>query len=141
VKRTFTFKTKIGFYFMAIKDKVHDLIAQEFSGLEEPQRTAFIEYAVAAVEFATAADDYSDESANNQGDDDAEAAAGDALVDVGGSISSAVTPAKRDAFLAAIKKLYTDPDPLLEIAGENLLDKTVAYREKARAVAALFPPA
>ena len=122
-----------------IKDTINNLILQEFSGLSDPQKTALSEFAQASVSLSIAADNYDDRSAANNGDDDAEQAAAEALVRIAGNIAKTVTPADRTAFISDLKALYDDPDSDLEAVGETLLDAAVAYREKANAVAALFP--
>lgn len=123
-----------------ITEQVHALLLQEFEPLSEPQKTALIDFARASIELAVAADNYDDEASSNEGDDNAEEKTGNALLVIASSVKNTVDTKSKEAFLTAIKAVYTDPDPALENAGETLLDKAVSYREKAGVVVSLFPP-
>lgn len=122
-----------------IKDTISAALLKEFEPLSEPQKTALIEFAGASIKLATVADDYDDRSADNEGDDDKEQKTAEALVSIAAGISKNVDPDSKAAFIESIKAVYDDPDNELEALGENLLEAAVAYREKANAVAALFP--
>lgn len=121
-----------------IKDIISAELLKEFEFLSEPQKTALTEFAGASIRLATAADDYDDRSAENEGDDDKEQKTAAALVNIASGISKNVDPASKAAFIESIKEVYDDPDDELETLGESLLDAAVAYREKANAVADLF---